>query len=212
MLDVQIFPSGPVQTNTLLLSCSKTKEAAAIDPALGSAELVIAYAKKHHLKGTKIILTHSHWDHIADLKVLVDAWGSPVYVHPADAANVEAPGSDGLSSPFSIQGVKGADLIHEGDTIPVGDSSLRVIETPGHTPGGICLYDESAGILISGDTLFQHSYGRLDLPTATPKDMIQSLEKLSKLPPSTVVYPGHGPNTTIGEERWIKNPRRSLKM
>jgi len=209
---IEIFPSGPVQTNTLLLICETTKEAAVVDPALGAGELVIDYAKRHGLKGKKILLTHSHWDHIADLKLVATSWRAEIYVHPEDAGNVEDPGSDGLSSPIAIEGVVPTHRICEGDQITVGKTTWEVIETPGHTPGGICFYDAKAGVLLSGDTLFQHSYGRLDLPTSTPTAMIGSLEKLAKLPPETIVYPGHGPKTTIGEEEWMKNPRKSLKF
>lgn len=209
---IEIFPSGPVQTNTLLLICEVTKEAAVVDPAFGAGELILSFVKNHALRGKKILLTHSHWDHIADLKLVADSWDAEIYVHPDDAGNVESPGSDGLSAPITIESTMPTHLVREGDRITVGKSVWEVIETPGHTPGGICFYDAKEGVLLSGDTLFQHSYGRLDLPTATPTAMIGSLEKLAKLPPSTVVYPGHGPKTTIGEEEWIKNPRKSLKF
>lgn len=211
-MHIEIFPSGPVQTNTLLLICDATKEAAIVDPSLGAGELLIAYANNHDLNVGKILLTHSHWDHIADLKLVSDRFNAEIYVHPSDAGNIENPGSDGLSAPIPIEAVAPTHQVREGERISVGKSVWQVIETPGHTPGGICFYNAKEGILISGDTLFQHSYGRLDLPTATPTAMISSLEKLATLPPSTVVYPGHGPRTTIGEEEWIKNPRKSLKF
>lgn len=209
---IEIFPSGPVQTNTLLLICETTKEAAVVDPALGAGKPVIDYVKSHGLRGKKILLTHSHWDHIADLKLVRDSWQAEIYVHPDDAGNVEAPGSDGLSAPIAIDGANVTHRVRGGEQISVGNTLWEVIETPGHTPGGICFYNANEGVLLSGDTLFQRSYGRLDLPTATPTAMIGSLEKLAKLPPSTIVYPGHGPKTTIGEEEWIKNPRKSLKF
>lgn len=211
-MQIQVFPSGPVQTNTLLLICEATKEAAVVDPALGAGEIVLSYVKNHGLHGKKILLTHSHWDHIADLRCIADCWDAEIYVHPEDAGNVEHPGSDGLSTPIQIEGAIPTHRVREGDQIAVGATLWEVIETPGHTPGGICFYSATESILLSGDTLFQHSYGRLDLPTSRPTAMIGSLEKLAKLPPSTIVYPGHGPKTTIGEEQWIKNPRKSLKF
>lgn len=209
---IEIFPCGPVNTNTLLVYCAKEKEGAIVDPALGSTKSIKAFVEKHGLKPTKVLLTHSHWDHIADLKELVDLWPMDIYVHPLDAPNVAKPGSDGLKAPISIQGVAPTHLVSDGEIITVGTIRLQVIETPGHTPGGICFYIPEEGLLISGDTLFQHSYGRLDLPTARPTAMISSLEKLSRLPDATVVFPGHGPKTTIAHERWIKDPRKTLNM
>jgi len=207
---IEVFSCGPVATNTLVVYCAKTKDAVIVDPSLDSISHITASIEKHALKPTKILLTHSHWDHIADLKELAEKYSLDVYVHPNDAPNVEHPGSDGLISPVFVAGHKPSHFINEGDVIKVGTIDLKVIETPGHTPGGVCFYIEKEHLLISGDTLFQGSYGRLDLPQAKKKPMIASLKKLSKLPPDTVVVPGHGPQTSIGKESWIQHPEIRL--
>ena len=196
-----MFSIGPFQTNAYLLSCSETSEGVIIDPAPGSAEMLIRGSA--HLKIEAILLTHSHWDHIGDLKKVKEAFGAPIYVHPTDRENVVNPGSDGLPLMFQIEGAEPDFDLQEGEEIEVGALKLVVITTPGHTPGGVCFYLEKEGILFSGDTLFKGSIGNLSFPTANPSEMWHSLKKLEKLPPETVVYPGHGPLTTLGDEGWL---------
>jgi hydroxyacylglutathione hydrolase len=148
-------------------------------------------------------LTHSHWDHIGDLKKVKTRFGVPVYVHPADRGNVVKPGSDKLPLMYQIEGVEPEFDLQEGEIIEVGKLQLIVIASPGHTPGGVCFYLDKEKILFSGDTLFKGSIGNLSFPTADPQAMWHSLKKLEKLPSETVVYPGHGPSTTIGDEDWL---------
>ncbi|MCB1082882.1 MAG: MBL fold metallo-hydrolase, partial [Simkania sp.] len=122
---------------------------------------------------------------------------------PSDRLNVVKPGSDKLPLMFHIDGVEPEFDLQEGEVIEVGKLKLIVIETPGHTPGGVCFYLDKEKILFSGDTLFKGSIGKISFPTANPQAMWRSLKKLEKLPPETVVYPGHGPSTTIGDEDWL---------
>jgi len=209
---IEVFSCGPVSTNTLLIYCSKTKEAAVLDPSMGSSELVEKAIESKGLKPTKILLTHSHWDHIADLNELATKYALQVLVHPEEASNVTHPGSDGLNSPIFIEGFSEVTHINEGDLIEVGTITLKVIETPGHTPGGIVFYIEEKHLLLSGDTLFQGSYGRLDLPTGNAIQMVQSLKKLATLPPDTIVIPGHGPQTILKNEHWIAHPETKIQL
>lgn len=160
------------------------------------------------VKPDKILLTHSHWDHIADVASLKKRFPIPVFIHPADAPNLQKPGSDGLPLFLRCEGVIPDMLIKDQQEIHVGNLRLTVIHTPGHSPGGVCFYESTAGILIAGDTLFQGSIGNLSLPTANPDSMWDSLDKLAVLPPATQVYPGHGPSTTIGAESWLPEARR----
>ncbi len=201
---IQVFPSGPFQTNSIVVSCPDTLQAAMIDPAPDSAQAMIAYIDKNHLIPAKILLTHTHWDHIADVSKLKKKYDTPVYVHAFDAYNLENPGSDGLPCWISIEGVVPEHLVKEGDIIPLGNLSFEVIETPGHTPGGICFYDKKEKVIFTGDTLFKGTIGNLSFPTARPHLMWGSLSKLAKLPPETKVYPGHGFETTIGAENWLE--------
>ena len=163
----------------------------------------MAQAEASGLRIEKILLTHSHWDHFADAAFLKEKTQALLYVHPLDAENVEAPGSDGLPQFFPIRAVKVDRRLQEGEIIEVGPLKLEVIHTPGHSPGGVCFYLASEGILFAGDTLFRGSIGRLDLPTGDSDKMWPTLQKLAKLPPKTRVVPGHGPDTEIGKEAWL---------
>ncbi len=200
---IKAIPSGPFETNAYIISCKETLESAIIDPAPESYPLIVKYLNDNDLKPVKIILTHSHWDHIADVAPLIERYNIPVLIHSEDLQNLEFPGSDGLPCWISFKGVKPDILLCEGDLIAIGKLNFTVIHTPGHTPGGICLYSERERTLISGDTLFKGSIGNISFPTARPKLMWASLKKLEKLPLDTVVYPGHGEKTTIGSESWL---------
>jgi len=197
------LPSGPFYTNAYVLACPETKQAAIIDPAPESAAKIISNIQNHSLNPKFILLTHSHWDHIADTAEIKNHYKIPVYIHAEDAPNLIQPGSDGLPCWIDIPGVQPDFLLNDGDKISLGNLHLHVIHTPGHTPGGICLYCPELKILISGDTLFKGSIGNLSFPTARPNLMWDSLKKLSKLPQETIVYPGHGIKTTIGAESWL---------
>ena len=201
------FPSGPVETNAVLFGCEKTRKAAVIDPSLGSCEPILLEAAELGLTIEKVLLTHSHWDHIADLATLLQKISAKVYVHPLDAENVEKPGSDGLQLFFPITGVKPDHLIVDGERISVGELSCEVIHTPGHCPGAVCYFLKEQKVLFSGDTLFEGSFGRLDLSTGQPDKMWESLRKLSKLPPDTRVVPGHGPDTFLKAEKWMSRAK-----
>lgn len=200
---IKIFPSGPFETNAYVVSCPVTLQTAIIDPAPESALSISTYINHNQLIPTKILLTHSHWDHIGDAAVLKKEYQIPLYMHPYDADNMEHPGSDGLPCWIHIEGVKPDHLVKEDDFIMVGNISFKVIETPGHTPGGLCFYSAEDHVLFSGDTLFKGTIGNISFPTARPHLMWKSLAKLAKLPPDTKVYPGHGSETTIGMENWL---------
>lgn len=197
------FPSGPFSTNAYIVACPRTREAAIIDPAPDSFNQLVSFIKSQQLKPKTLLLTHSHWDHIADAALIVEKYALPVYIHPLDAKNLESPGSDGLPCWINFAGVKPTHLIDEGDVIALGDLKFKVIHTPGHTPGGVCFYCTEEKTLISGDTLFQGTIGNLSFATARPELMWPSLAKLGQLPPDTRVYPGHGGQTTIGAENWL---------
>lgn len=198
-MHIHTFPSGPYSTNAYLVVSETSKEAAIIDASPGSFSLISPFLKG--LKEVKLILTHSHWDHIADVAL----FSLPVYVHPEDARNLIQPGSDGISGKVTFQGALPSHMLQDGEKIQIGESVWQVIHTPGHTPGGICLYSRNEKVLFSGDTLFRGTYGRVDLPTSDPECMRASLKRILALPPDTVVYPGHGPTTTIGQEQHLLN-------
>jgi glyoxylase-like metal-dependent hydrolase (beta-lactamase superfamily II) len=200
-MTLEIFPSGPLETNAYILVSEG--HAVVIDAPPESAEVVLDRIEKLGVVVDMILLTHSHWDHIAEVSILKEKLKVPVYIHQEDAGNLEEPGSDGLPLYFPIEGVKPDGFLSEGQELMVGKLAIKVIHTPGHSPGGVCFYVPAEKMLISGDTLFRGTIGNLSLPTARPSLMWDSLKKLAALPAETKVYPGHGGATTIGAEKWI---------
>lgn len=200
---IQSFPSGPFLTNAYVIACPKTFQAAIIDPAPGSAGPIQSFLNEHQLHASHILLTHSHWDHIADVAKLKEQKSLQICIHQLDAPNLENPGADRLPCDFFIQPVKPDIFLQEDQIVTIGDIDLKVIHTPGHSPGSICFYNSKYQILLSGDTLFQGAIGNITFPTSQPNLMRSSLHKLSNLPKETKVYPGHGDATTIGEESRI---------
>jgi len=204
---IDVIPSGPFATNAILITCETTSKAIAIDPAPSSRELLLQKAKERSATIEAIYLTHSHWDHIADANALKEALSVPIHIHPLDRKNLEEPGSDSLPLFIPIEGTQGARDLLPGQDHSVGDHHFTVIHLPGHSPGGVGLYFEKEHVLIAGDTLFKGAIGRLDLPTAEPDKMWDSLKRLSELPKETIVYPGHGDPTTIGNESWLSRAK-----
>lgn len=206
MVIVKAFPSGPFDTNAYLAACEKTLEALIIDPAHNSFEMIQEFIQKHKLKPQKILLTHSHWDHIADVKKFKDAYALPVYIHSLDVPNLVNPGADRLHCAIKIPSIQPDVLVDEGMEIDVGELKFQVLHTPGHSPGCVCYYEPQHHILFSGDTLFKGTIGNLSFPTSQPSKMRSSLDKLASLPPETRVYPGHEEETTIADElAWLKD-------
>jgi glyoxylase-like metal-dependent hydrolase (beta-lactamase superfamily II) len=203
MMIIEVFPSGPVETNAYLVGCPATKRAMIIDAPFDSADLILQKAADLDLHIEALLLTHSHWDHTAEAALLKQKAQIPIYVHQEDAANVFYPGSDRLPTLFPITGVQPDQFLVDGQKIALGKLSIEVIHTPGHTPGGVCFYIEQEQVLFSGDTLFRGTMGRVNFPTSRPDLMWRSLKRLATLPPQTKVYPGHGEPTTIGAEKWI---------
>lgn len=209
---IQTFPSGPFSTNSYLVACEKSKEAAIIDAPPDSFLEIFDFLTMKQFKATKLLLTHSHWDHIADVRQWKDNAHLSVYLHPLDLPNLERPGSDGLPCWLTILPANADALFEEGGQVSVGEFTFQVIHTPGHSPGSICLFEPRQRVLFSGDTLFKETIGNLSFPTSQPSLMWPSLEKLSKLPPETKVYPGHGPMTTIQAEPWLSNAKNLFSL
>ena len=205
---IKSFAAGPFETNVYVLGCEKTKEAAIIDPSFDSLSKIASLVEALSLKPTKILITHSHIDHIADAAAVKEFYKIPLFIHPLDKGNLMRPGSDGLPLVFPIEKTEPTGFLEEGDTVSIGEIKGIVIHTPGHTPGGICFYFPEEEVLISGDTLFQGSIGNLSFKTAEPEKMWHSLERLAALPKATRVFPGHGSATTIGDEAWLKDAKR----
>ncbi len=201
-MHLKAFRIGPMDNCVYLIA--DNGEAIAIDPAHGSADMIAEEAGKLGVKISLIVNTHGHFDHIADNQPLHKATQAKIVCHKDDEDFLLHPDRQGFELPFEINPTIPQQLVWEGSTIVVGSLRFRVLHTPGHTPGSVCLYEEKEKLLISGDTLFAGTYGRVDFPYSSEKDMFASLKRLAKLPEDVAVYPGHGAATTIGKEKkWI---------
>ena len=198
--------SGPISTNCYLVF--STTHAFLVDAPFGSFDHVHALLQEEKLSLTHVFLTHSHWDHIGDLKKICEHYTAAVYVHTSDAYNIEKPGSDGIptfENPEAIllDSARGDQKLLNQKILRLIDQDWMILPTPGHTPGGLCLFHSKEKVLFSGDTLFKGAYGNISRTTGNSKHMIESLKKLAQLPAETIVFPGHGPSTTIAQETWL---------
>ena len=196
------FPLGPLWTNGYLF-WDETSEAFFVDPG-GDAKEVLNFLKEHELKLKKVLLTHGHLDHIAGLHDFEPLVGDEIYIGAGDAHLLRRPPAD-LQATLRIDcaPVKNFHEIAEGEVLKVGNMEIQVMETPGHTRGGVCylIKEGHDDILASGDTLFAQSVGRTDLDGGDQAVLEQSLRRLAGLPDALQVFPGHGPTTSIGSER-----------
>jgi len=189
-MKVKGFIVGWLSTNCYVVSCEETKEAAVIDPGMESeneTEQILEYIKQNGFKVKYIINTHCHPDHIVGNEAIKKATGSPLLIHES-----------------TIEKLNADRKLHDGDVLQVGNVKLVVLHTPGHTPDGISILSDNA--VFTGDTLFAGSVGRTDFLGGSYTDLMQSIKtKLMCLPDSFTVYCGHGPATTIGDEK-LYNP------
>ena len=198
----EILPVGMLGCNCSVLGDETTREAIVIDPG-DDVSKIIAILEKHGLTAKMIVITHAHIDHIGGAQKLRALTGAPVYMHEADKMlsarldiqagwlGIETPEDPGIDTPA-----------HEGDTLRAGSIEAQVLHTPGHTQGSISLYLPHENKVIAGDTLFEGSVGRTDLPGGDSDQIGESIRaKLYTLPDSTIVVPGHGRQTSIGKEK-----------
>jgi len=198
----EIFPVGPLQCNCSVVGDEQTKEAIVIDPGDDIGD-VMALLQRHGLTVKQIVITHAHIDHVGGAMQLKRLTGAPVLLNQNDYAllkmlDVQAAWI-GMKAPEKVT-IDGS--IGSGDKVSAGGLTANVLHTPGHTEGSICLYFAPEKKLIAGDTLFAGSIGRTDLPGGSYEKIMRSLHgPVLALADETVVVPGHGPLTTIGEER-----------
>jgi len=192
---------GPFQSNCYIVGSEATRDGMIIDPG-ANAKQILQEVKSLELNIKLIVLTHTHVDHIGALKEVAEATGAKVAVHADDSKSLHWQGR-AMHAPFRLfyPAPPSPDrLLKDGDSIALGDLHFLVLHTPGHTPGGICLLGE--GVVFTGDTLFNQGIGRTDLLGGSTSQLMNGIHtKLMALPDNTIVYPGHGPDTTIGDER-----------
>lgn len=194
---------GPFETNCYLVTAAGTADCWIIDPGLGPG-VVIETVRREGLRPAAVVLTHAHLDHVAGLPEVLGAFPrTPIIGHEAERdwpGDPELNLSAGYGFPISVPGA--TEFVADGDTLTLGGDAWRVLHTPGHSPGGITLYNAAAEVAIVGDTLFAGSIGRSDFPGSDEATLHASIrERLYTLPDRTRVLPGHGPETTIGREK-----------
>ncbi len=190
-----------------IVACEKTKKAAIVDPG-GDVDKILAEVDKMGVTVVSIIATHGHPDHVCGNREIQEATGAEIIMHSADALFFDKPE---VKNYFSMLGLEASPSpgrqVEDGDIIEIGEVKLQVLHTPGHTPGGMCLYNKPD--VITGDTLFVDGLGRTDFPGGSHQELIESIrKKLLVLPEETVVWPGHGYGgyrSTIGVEK-ASNP------
>ncbi len=198
------FPVGPMQANAYLAICEATATCALIDPG-AEPERLLAAAREEDARIELILITHAHLDHVGGLAVAGRETGARVYLHAADLPLFMAAAEQARSFGLTMEQPPAPDdELEDGQVINVGDENLEVRHTPGHSPGHVSLIGE--GFAFVGDCVFAGSIGRTDLPGGDHATLLASIqEKLLTLPDETVLYSGHGPATTVGQER-KRNP------
>ena len=199
---IKMLAVGPFASNCYIVGSSSTKQGMIIDPG-AEAGTILSTVQQMGLSISIIVATHAHMDHVGALRSVKEKTKAEFLLHEAEKGLVLTGPMRMLTSfaPDSFQAPPKPDrLLRDGDRIEVGDLHFEVLHTPGHSAGGICL--SAHGVVFSGDTLFNFGIGRTDFPGCSHERLIKSIrEKLMVLPDETLVYPGHGPPTTIGDER-----------
>lgn len=201
-MKIQKFIVGMLFTNCYLPYDEETKTAIIIDPGFdvySEAEQIVNFVDKEELSVKLVVNTHGHHDHVGGNRFLKKKYNVPICIHAHDSISVGSSVSE--TTPANL-------LLSEGETVEFGRMKLRVLHTPGHTPGSICLVGDQ--VIFSGDTLFAGGIGRTDFPGGSDGDIKLSLERLFCFPDVFAVYPGHGPSTTVGAEKWLNHFLRKV--
>ena len=191
---------GPLETNCYVVYCQDSLECAVVDPG-AEADRIFQLIARKSLKPALILNTHGHIDHIGANKDIKEKFNIPLYIHSADSPMLENVQQSEMAIFLGAMDSPSPDhLLNDGDKIKIGESFLRVIHTPGHSPGSVSFLGD--GFLLSGDTLFLGGVGRTDLPGGSWKDIESSIKnKILTMPDEMIVLPGHGPFTTVGQEK-----------
>ncbi len=197
-MQIETVPVGQLDTNCYLVFDEESREAMVIDPG-DEPDRIRAIIDARKLQPIYIVFTHAHYDHVCAVRELKDRYQAKIVMHEAEARTYDETKKRCMAWGYEATDFPRPDLIvKEDDSLQVGKACFRIIHTPGHTPGGICIYGED--LLFAGDTLFRGSVGRTDLPGGSTSDLLRSLVKLARLEPSTRVFCGHDEETTIGAE------------
>ncbi len=203
---LQTLRVGPLAVNCYIVGDENTREVFVIDPG-GSLREIVDALHQMRARVIGIVLTHAHFDHILALPGLKKQTGAPLFIGAGEEPILSSAGGQGKLFGLEVAPPPPPDrTLRDGDKISAGAVELQVIATPGHTPGGISLWDSASNVLFTGDTLMRGGIGRTDFPGGSMENELRSIRrKLLTLPPETRIYPGHGPVSTIGEEKML-NP------
>jgi len=201
-MKVTCLAVGPVSANCYICGCELTREAVMVDPG-AEAERLLAELAKQRLHLRRIILTHFHFDHIMAAEEVRAQTGALISIHRNDSLFLaDPPALFRMLAPIMVAGIQADTLLDDQDSIQFGQQEFTVLATPGHSPGGISLWNQQDGLVLTGDSLFQDGIGRTDFLGCDEALLLSSIrQRLFVLPETTVVYPGHGPSTTIGREK-----------
>ena len=193
---------GELATNCYLFYDEAGRQCLVIDPG-AEAEAILAWITEQRLLPQAVVLTHSHPDHLGAAAAVAGHFHVPLWVHEADGEMMRSPAGRGLAAMFGVEPPTVGRLLADGDRLAVGSLELKVVHSPGHSPGSILLH--GPGLLFTGDTLFKGDVGRTDLPGGSEDDLRRSLDKIREFPPQTVILPGHGPASVL-EQELLDNP------
>lgn len=205
MLQIKSFEFSPIQENTYLLY-NELNDCIIIDPGCyfdAEKEELVAFIHDHNLKPVLLLNTHCHLDHVFGNKMLAEKYGLTLHIHEKEKTVLAFAPTSGLMYDMPFDNYTGdINLLNEGEIIKLGNDELKILLTPGHSPGSLSFYCDKNKFVISGDALFKNSVGRSDLPGGNHEQLIESIKKnLLTLPEDTIVYSGHGPVTTVGAEK-----------
>jgi hydroxyacylglutathione hydrolase len=207
---IQVGAFGPWETNAYLVWDGLSEDALVLDPGMGASATLVARVAELGLRIHLVANSHGHIDHIFDNAAIKRASGAPLAIHPDDAYRLKGDNIYG----FQVEPSVAEQELREGDALAIGQLTFRVLHTPGHSEGSVCLFEADRGLLLSGDVLFCGSYGRTDLPGGDDAQMVASLTRLyHEIRHDIRVLPGHGPETTIGlEARWLERMATSGQL
>lgn len=201
-LIIQSFDVPRFSVNNYIIASKKTGEAALIDSGGYDLETISKFLTDNNLTLKYLLLTHGHYDHVAGSGLLQKELNTPVYMNYEDIMWLRSLNSYHMASKINKSFVpKDLQNLQDGDELTLGDIKIKILHTPGHSKGSVCFYIPEKNILFSGDTMFQGAYGRTDVPGGSEETIINSLKRLLTLPDNIIVFPGHGPTTTIKDEK-----------
>lgn len=200
-MDIVELLVGPVQTNCYIASGEGSSSCVVIDPG-DEPDKIAEYIKKKNMNCEGILLTHGHFDHITGVEGLVSLTGASVYAYEGEKDLMMSAAKNGCGMMGYTVTVQPDILLKDGQQFSLAGLEFEVIHTPGHTIGSCCYYAKKDAVLFSGDTVFMESVGRTDFPTGSSRQLIDSIrEKVFVLPDDVKIYPGHGPETSVGYEK-----------